>query len=54
MRNQAKDEAPLIFLRSNGAIVSTIAQVTFYGRDQNGNDISIPAKSQINFGNFGD
>ena len=54
VRNQAKDEAPLIFLRSNGAIVTTIAKITFYGRDQNGNEISIVGELTINFGNFGD
>ena len=35
VRNQAKDEAPLVFLRSNGAIVTTLAKITFFGRDQN-------------------
>jgi len=54
VRNQAKDEAPLIFLRSNPAIVSAIAQITFFGRDQNGNEISILGEITINFGNFGD
>jgi len=54
VRNQAKDEAPLIFLRSNGAIVTTIAKITFFGRDQNGNEISIVGELTINFGNFGD
>ena len=54
VRNQAKDEAPLIFLRTNGAIVTTIGKVTFYGRDQNGNEISIVGELTINFGNFGD
>jgi hypothetical protein len=54
VRNQAKEEAPLISLRSSGAIVTAIAQVTFYGRDQNGNEISILGELTINFGNFGD
>jgi hypothetical protein len=54
VRNQAKDEAPLVFLRSNPAIVSAIAQITFFGRDQNGNEISILGEITINFGNFGD
>ena len=54
VRNQAKDEAPLVFLRSNGAIVTTLAKITFFGRDQNGNEISIVGELTINFGNFGD
>ena len=54
VRNQAKDEAPLVFLRSNGAIMTEIAQITFFGRDQNGNEISILGEITVNFGNFGD
>jgi hypothetical protein len=54
VRSQAKDEAPLIFLRANGAVVTAIAQVTFYGRDQNGNEISILGEITVNFANFGD
>ena len=54
VRNQAKDEAPLVFLRSNAAIVTAIAKITFFGRDQNGNEISIVGEITINFGNFGD
>ena len=39
VRVQAKDEAPLRALRFNGGaqVISTIAEVTFYGRDQAGN-----------------
>jgi hypothetical protein len=54
VRNQAKDEAPLVALISNGAIMTEIAQITFFGRDQNGNEISILGEITINFGNFGD
>jgi hypothetical protein len=54
VRNQAKDEAPLIGLVNSGVILTTIAQVTFYGRDQNGNEISISGEITVNFGNFGD
>jgi len=54
VRNQAKDEAPLVGLISSGAIMTEIAQITFFGRDQNGNEISILGEITINFGNFGD
>jgi hypothetical protein len=34
--------------------VTTIAEVTFYGRDQAGNDMTVSGLVQVNFGNFGD
>ena len=52
VRNQAKDEAPLVFLRSNGAIVTTLAKITFFGRDQNGNEISIVGEHHDQFRQF--
>jgi hypothetical protein len=54
VRNDAKIESPLIQLKTNGIILTTIADVTFYGRDQVGNDISVTGSIQIDFGNFGD
>jgi len=54
VRNTAKEESPLVQLKTNGVIVSTIADVTFYGRDQVGNDISATGSIGIAFGNFGD
>jgi len=54
VRNTAKAESPLVQLRSNGVILTTIGQVTFYGRDQAGNDVSVTGQIQIDFGNFGD
>ena len=40
VRAQAKLEAPLKALRGGGGaiVISTIAEITFYGTDQNGND----------------
>ena len=35
-----KEEAPLRSLRFSRDIISTIAEVTFFGRDQAGNEIS--------------
>jgi hypothetical protein len=54
VRNTAKQESPLVQLETNGIIISTIADVTFYGRDQVGNDISATGSIAIDFGNFGD
>jgi hypothetical protein len=53
VRNAAKAESPLIQLQVNGSIITTIADVTFYGRDRVGNDISVTGSIQIDFGNFG-
>jgi hypothetical protein len=54
VRNTAKAESPLVQLRENPGIVTDIADVTFYGTDQVGNDISVTGSIQIDFGNFGD
>ena len=54
VRHTAKQEAPLASLRSNPDVISTITEVTFYGHDQAGNDISATGTLGINFGNFAD
>jgi hypothetical protein len=54
VRHSAKEEAPLIQLKVNPQVISTIADVTFYGTDQVGNDISATGSISIDFGNFGD
>jgi hypothetical protein len=55
VRSVAKSEAPLVQLVSNfGVLINTIADVTFYGTDQVGNDISVTGSISIEFGNFGD
>jgi hypothetical protein len=54
VRNSAKQEAPLRSLVFNPDMISTIADVTFYGRDQVGNDVSATGSIGIDFGNFGD
>jgi hypothetical protein len=54
VRHVAKEESPLIQLRTSATIINTITEVTFYGRDQVGNEVSATATIQINFGNFGD
>ena len=54
VRHTAKEEAPLRALVTNGVIIATIAEVTFFGRDQAGNEISTTAHIGVNFGNFAD
>jgi hypothetical protein len=54
VRHSAKEEAPLRSLRFSGDIISTIAEVTFYGHDQAGNEISATGFIGIDFGDFGD
>jgi hypothetical protein len=54
VRHIAKEEAPLMALRVNGVIISTLADVTFYGHDQTGRELSASARISIDFGNFAD
>jgi len=54
VRHQAKETGPLVQLISSGNIITTIADVTFYGKDQVGNDVSVVGSMVIEFGNFGD
>jgi len=52
VRNSAKREAPLRQLLGGGQVLSMIADVTFYGRDQAGNDITTSGSLGVNFGDF--
>jgi hypothetical protein len=56
VRHQAKLEPPLSALpRGGGAnMLSTIAEVAFYGSDQAGNEIVATGLISVNFGDFGD
>jgi hypothetical protein len=54
IRHNAKQESPLAALANQATIISTIADITFYGRDQAGNDISVTGSIGIFFGNFAD
>jgi hypothetical protein len=54
VRNTAKQESPLVQLISSPNIISAIADVTFYGHDQVGNQISAAGSIDVAFGNFGD
>jgi hypothetical protein len=56
VRVQAKLEPPLANLVNGGAqnVISTIAEVTFFGRDQAGNEVSVTGTISVNFSDFGD
>ncbi|HEY2432909.1 MAG TPA: hypothetical protein VGI12_09580 [Vicinamibacterales bacterium] len=55
VRVQAKQEAPLAALAGgNGQVISTVAEVTLYGRDQNGNAVTVVGRINVDFGNWGD
>lgn len=56
VRAQAKMEAPLLALRGLGGavLISTIAEVTFYGRDQAGNRVSVTGRISVDFADWGD
>jgi hypothetical protein len=54
VRNVAKEESPLVQLDTSGTNILCIAQVTFYGQDLVGNEISVTGNISIEFGNFGD
>lgn len=56
VRHQAKLEPPLLSLVRLGGLgfINTIAEVTFYGRDQNGNEMTATASLEVHFGDFAD
>jgi hypothetical protein len=54
VRHTAKEEAPLQTLQSGSPPLTCIAQVTFYGHDQTGREVSVSGNIEITFSNFGD
>ncbi|HXH07534.1 MAG TPA: hypothetical protein VNI83_13210 [Vicinamibacterales bacterium] len=56
VRVQAKIEPPLAALTGGrgGTVLSTIAEVTFYGRDQTGRSVSATGQISIHFADWGD
>jgi hypothetical protein len=54
VRNVAKQESPLVQLRTSSNFISAIATVTFYGVDRVGNNVQVTGQIQVEFGNFGD
>ena len=54
VRHVMKMEAPLAALAHNARIISTIAELTFYGRDLAGREVTASGRLLIDFGNFAD
>jgi hypothetical protein len=54
VRHVAKQESPLGALAFGPVIISTIAEITFYGRDQVGHEVTVTARIGVDFGNFAD
>lgn len=60
VRAQAKLEAPLLTLVNSASgfggrvVISTLADVTFYGRDQTGHDVSVTGTMSVNFADWAD
>jgi hypothetical protein len=54
VRVAAKEETPLVQLRTSPTFLTVLARVTFYGHDQAGNQVNVTGMIQIDFGNFGD
>ena len=54
VRHAAKLEPPLRNLNNLGGqvLISTVAEVTFFGRDQNGNEVSVTGLLDVTFGDF--
>jgi hypothetical protein len=56
VRNVAKLEAPLrgLAFQPTFSPISTIAEVTFFGHDQTGREVSASGRISVDFGNFAD
>jgi hypothetical protein len=52
VRQTAKLEAPLLSLRRGLVLLSMIADVTFIGQDQAGNDVTVTGSIGVTFGDF--
>ncbi len=53
VRSVAKEEAPLSALRGSAVFIDTIAEITFYGHDQTGREVSAIGRISVSFGDFG-
>ncbi|MEO5824151.1 MAG: hypothetical protein ABIT71_26890 [Vicinamibacteraceae bacterium] len=57
VRVQAKQEAPLAQLTTGGSpavSISTLADITFFGQDQQGREVVVTGTISVNFANWGD
>ena len=53
VRHVAKAESPLVQLVGKREVINMIAEVTFFGRDQVGNELSATGSISISFADFG-
>jgi hypothetical protein len=56
VRIVAKTESPLVNMvgRGGAQFIGTIAEITFFGRDQAGHEVSVTGNMSISFADFGD
>jgi len=54
VRAQAKAEAPLAAIANGFLVLSTIAEITFYGHDQTGREVITTGRIGVHFANWGD
>jgi hypothetical protein len=54
VRHVAKMEAPLVSLVTDDELITAIAEVTFYGQDHAGHEVTVSGNIGVTFGNFGD
>ncbi|HJU43542.1 MAG TPA: hypothetical protein VJ691_12030 [Vicinamibacterales bacterium] len=56
VRHANKSEPPLANLIGGGGsiFISTVAEITFFGRDQNGNEVTVTGLMDVTFADFGD
>jgi len=54
VRVQAKAEAPLAAIANNFLTISTIAEITFYGHDQTGREVTAVGNIGVHFSNWAD
>ena len=54
VRHVAKVEAPLAALAKDFAVITTIANITFYGKDQGGKNVAVTGSILVSFADFAD
>ena len=56
VRVSAKLEPPLINLRAGGGelVIATVAEVTFFGHDQTGTEVTVTGRITVNFADWAD
>jgi hypothetical protein len=56
VRHSSKLEPPLAQLANGGGqvFIYTVAEITFFGRDQNGNEVTVTGMADVAFGDFAD